>query len=90
MKRPIEEDYRYPVTGDETAVDFAEYSSDLEIYIDHLEADDNKIIHNVVQRNINYWKDLDSITTDLLDGHLHKDMNKLKHAVMCLQVLKGK
>ena len=46
MKKPIEEDYRYPTTGNASAIDYAEYSSDLELYIKHMEEKHNNDIHD--------------------------------------------
>ena len=50
MKKPLEEDYRYPTTGNATAVDYAEYVSDLELYVNHLEAKYNNDINSVRKR----------------------------------------
>ena len=47
MKKPIEEDYRYPTTGNASAIDYAEYSNDLELYIKHIEEKHNNDIHSV-------------------------------------------
>ena len=47
MKKPIEEDYRYSTTGNASSIDYAEYSSDLELYIKHMEEKHNNDIHSV-------------------------------------------